>query len=165
MDRLSHLAMGLVIHNLGVTAQVMSPLMFLVPILRLCLSIALYAVTMGVLALLASNCTMNFADSGFILDVPNSYANKPVVASLTAVRKDNVTEKCTPTFASVTKSVNFWSDYLSPALSQVNNAAQARINTTDIATSEASPTAIVLNFDEQGTANFTLNYSEAGSLN
>ncbi|HFG1876086.1 TPA: DUF6701 domain-containing protein [Vibrio cholerae] len=113
---------------------------------------------------LASNCTMNFADSGFILDVPNSYANKPVVASLTAVRKDNVTEKCTPTFASVTKSVNFWSDYLSPALSQVNNAAQARINTTDIATSEASPTAIVLNFDEQGTANFTLNYSEAGQL-
>ncbi|MBF4375911.1 LamG-like jellyroll fold domain-containing protein, partial [Vibrio anguillarum] len=27
---------------------------------------------------LASNCTMNFADSGFILDVPNSYANQSV---------------------------------------------------------------------------------------
>lgn len=39
---------------------------------------------------------MNFADSGFILDVPNSYANKPVVASLTAVRKDNVTENVRP---------------------------------------------------------------------
>lgn len=113
---------------------------------------------------LASNCTVNFVDSGFILDVPDAYANKPVPASLSAVRKDNVTEKCTPTFASVTKSVKFWSDYVSPSVGQINNAAQARINTTNIATSEESSKAIVLNFDAQGTANFTLNYPEAGQL-
>ncbi|WP_462053967.1 DUF6701 domain-containing protein, partial [Vibrio cholerae] len=55
------------------------------------------------------NCTVNFADSGFIVDVPNAYANQTVTGTIQAVRKDNASQQCLPSFGNVQKSVAFWS--------------------------------------------------------
>ncbi|WP_462055595.1 LamG-like jellyroll fold domain-containing protein, partial [Vibrio cholerae] len=57
----------------------------------------------------ANNCTVNFLDSGFIVDVPNAYANQTVTGTIKAVRKDNASQQCLPSFGNVQKSVAFWS--------------------------------------------------------
>lgn len=63
----------------------------------------------------ANNCTVNFLDSGFVVDVPNAYANQTVTGTIKAVRKDNASQQCLPSFGNVQKSVAFWSDYLEPS--------------------------------------------------
>ncbi|WP_337237098.1 DUF6701 domain-containing protein, partial [Salmonella enterica] len=44
----------------------------------------------------ANNCTVNFLDSGFVVDVPNAYANQTVTGTIKAVRKDNASQQCLP---------------------------------------------------------------------
>ena len=63
----------------------------------------------------AAACTLNFADSGFFFDVPDTYSNQPQTVTIKAVKKSDVTKLCVPGFASQTKSVKFWSSYISPA--------------------------------------------------
>ncbi|WP_427206248.1 DUF6701 domain-containing protein [Aeromonas media] len=118
-------------------------------------------------------CTLNFADSGFIFDVLDTdankpqhvldtYANKPQQVQMKAVRKDNVSQQCVPSFASVSKPIRFWSDYISPA----SNAFGSRItvNGNAIATSQGAATVSNLSFDAKGETTLTVNYPDAGQM-
>lgn len=113
---------------------------------------------------LTSNCTMNFADSGFILDVPNSYANQSVTGTIKAVRKDNASQLCLPSFQNVQKPVSFWSDYLSPNGGQGFSALSVGVNSVTVGQSSTTATPVVLNFNQNGEASINVSYREAGSL-
>ncbi|EKF9594681.1 MSHA biogenesis protein MshQ [Vibrio cholerae] len=113
----------------------------------------------------ANNCTVNFLDSGFIVDVPNAYANQTVTGTIKAVRKDNASQQCLPSFQNVQKSVSFWSGYLTPTPSDTGFAAYSvSLNGTVIGKTANSATALNLSFNQSGEANFSVAYREAGSL-
>ncbi|EMK6943766.1 MSHA biogenesis protein MshQ [Vibrio cholerae] len=113
----------------------------------------------------ANNCTVNFADSGFIVDVPNAYANQTVTGTIKAVRKDNASQQCLPSFGNVQKSVAFWSDYLEPSSGSSGfKVLPVVVNGTNVGKSANNAQPINLTFDQNGTAAFTVSYREAGNV-
>ncbi len=113
-------------------------------------------------ALSAAACTLSFADSGFIFDVLDTLANRPQQVQLKAVRKDNVTQQCVPSFANVSKAVSFWSDYVSPATNTFGS--RVMVNGSAIATAQGAATLSNLSFDAKGEATLTVNYPDAGQM-
>ncbi|EJB5292203.1 MSHA biogenesis protein MshQ [Vibrio cholerae] len=112
-----------------------------------------------------NNCTVNFADSGFIVDVPNAYANQTVTGTIQAVRKDNASQQCLPSFGNVQKSVAFWSEYLNPTANNSGfQSVSVGVNGTPIGQSANNATSISLNFNQNGEASFPISYREVGSL-
>lgn len=107
-------------------------------------------------------CSLAFADSGFIFDVPDKLANKPINVLVKAVNKSDETQQCVPSFQSQTKTLNFWSSYQTPSAPISPKAVT--INNTAIGTSSASPTAVNLVFDTNGQASIAVNYPDAGKL-
>lgn len=113
----------------------------------------------------ANNCTVNFADSGFIVDVPNAYANQTVTGTIKAVRKDNASQQCLPSFQNVQKSVAFWSDYLEPSSGSSGfKVLPVVVNGTNVGQSANNAQPVNLTFDQNGTAAFTVSYREAGHV-
>ena len=113
-------------------------------------------------ALSAAACTSSFADSGFIFDVLDTLANRPQQVQLKAVRKDNVTQQCVPSFANVSKAVSFWSDYVSPATNTFGS--RVMVNGSAIATAQGAATLSNLSFDAKGEATLTVSYPDAGQM-
>ncbi|ENM3780086.1 DUF6701 domain-containing protein [Vibrio paracholerae] len=112
-----------------------------------------------------ANCTVNFADSGFIVDVPNAYANQTVTGTIKAVRKDNASQQCVPSFGDVQKTVAFWSEYLNPTANNSGfHSVPVGINGTAIGQSANNATLISLNFNQNGEASFPISYREAGNV-
>ncbi|GHY14223.1 MSHA biogenesis protein MshQ [Vibrio cholerae] len=113
----------------------------------------------------ANNCTVNFADSGFIVDVPNAYANQTVTGTIKAVRKDDASQQCVPGFAEGTKEVKFWSQYLDPTIND-NGFQPSTVSVEDapIGQSENDATPVGLTFNQNAEASFPISYREAGSL-
>ncbi|MDH1627235.1 DUF6701 domain-containing protein [Shewanella xiamenensis] len=109
-----------------------------------------------------NNCSLTFADSGFVFDVPDKRANRPEQVVVKAVKKSDVTQQCVPSFQSQTKTLNFWSSYQTPSAPISPKAVT--INNTAISSSSASPTALSLLFDTNGQANISVNYPDAGKL-
>lgn len=107
-------------------------------------------------------CSLAFADSGFIFDVPDKLANKPINVLVKAVNKSDETQQCVPSFQSQTKTLNFWSSYQTPSAPILPKAVT--INNTAIGTSSALPTAVNLVFDINGQASIAVNYPDAGKL-
>lgn len=107
-------------------------------------------------------CTLSFADSGFVFDVPDTLANKPQQVQLKAVKKDNDTQRCVPGFASVSKPVSFWSDYVSPASNPFGS--KVTVNGSAIATSQVTAVTSNLSFDTNGETTLTVNYPDAGQM-
>jgi MSHA biogenesis protein MshQ len=106
-----------------------------------------------------ANCTLNFADSGFLFDVQNHDADAVQTVSISAVRKDITTQACVPGFDNVTRSLSFWSTYQNPT----TGTQRVAIDGTNIAT--ASPgTARSLAFNAAGVATMTVRYPDAGSM-
>jgi MSHA biogenesis protein MshQ len=105
-------------------------------------------------------CTLAFANSGFIFEVPDLTACKPSgPVTISAVRTDDVTQRCVPAFASVTRSVSFWSAYANP-----NTGAQAvSVNGTPVV-GAAPGTALNLAFDANARATITVAYPDAGQM-
>ena len=116
-------------------------------------------------SLSAANCTLNFADSGFILDIPNKLANKIATGiELRAVKTDG-TNQCVPSFANVTRPVSFWYDRVSPnSFPAVPVVPAVQVNGSAVSTSSVTPTTLNLNFNAQGIATLTSNYADAGLL-
>ncbi|GHW85555.1 concanavalin A-like lectin/glucanases superfamily protein [Vibrio cholerae] len=113
----------------------------------------------------ANNCTVNFLDSGFVVDVPNAYANQTVTGTIKAVRKDNASQQCLPSFGNVQKSVAFWSDYLEPSSGSSGfKVLPVVVNGTNVGQSANNAQPINLTFDQNGTAAFTVSYREAGNV-
>ena len=113
-----------------------------------------------------SQCLLNFADTGFYFDVPDSTACKTGNSfNLFAVTKDTQTQQCKPLFANQTKTVNFGFDYLRPAT--VNNPAKLTLNsllspTDTVAIGGGSVQAMSVRFNSEGVASLSANYPEAG---
>ncbi|MCL1078251.1 hypothetical protein D5R81_10085 [Parashewanella spongiae] len=105
-----------------------------------------------------ANCQLTFADSGLLLTIDDKYANKPENATIQAVQKSNNSPQCVPAFANKPKIVRFTSDYIEPA-SPVNEPI-VTINGDNTITTPIH----VLNFNNEGLANFSINYPDAGKL-
>ncbi|HGK7312784.1 TPA: MSHA biogenesis protein MshQ [Aeromonas hydrophila subsp. hydrophila] len=110
----------------------------------------------------AAACTLSFADSGFFFDVPDTYSNQPQTVAIKAVKKSDVTKQCVPGFANQSKSVKFWSSYVSPASNSFNSGMS--VNNTLIGSSQGNATAFSLNFDAQGQSSITVKYPDAGKV-
>ncbi|MGY3891121.1 DUF6701 domain-containing protein [Aeromonas mytilicola] len=114
-------------------------------------------------ALSAAACTLSFADSGFLFNVLDTLANKPQQVVMTAVRKDNASQLCVPSFQKQTKRITFWSDYNVPATNLFGS--QIRIDKTAIATTAGAPTAMDLYFNELGETTLKdVSYPDAGQM-
>ncbi|EEX37984.1 MshQ [Vibrio metschnikovii] len=107
-----------------------------------------------------ANCVVEFVDSGFVLDVPHAYANQSVPATIKAVRKDDASQQCVPSFGDVVKSVDFWSSYINPN----NSDMSVGINSNLIGQSSNNAIPINLSFNQDGEATFELSYREVGEL-
>ncbi|MCE9685910.1 MSHA biogenesis protein MshQ [Shewanella sp. AS16] len=113
-------------------------------------------------------CTLDFADAGFIFDVPDKLANKPADnIRLKAVKKDDGTQACVAAFAGEDKPLEFWSDYLQPtvrAASQEVTLATGSSGPVPVSNQASLATDITLSFDAQGQASFSVNYPDAGKM-
>ncbi len=112
----------------------------------------------------ASHCSITFADSGFVIDVPDFIANSSATATIKAVKTSDASLQCVPEFASVDKTINFWSSYIAPDSSSVVGSPAVSINTEEIGKSQALASAIPMTFNASGEASFTLNYPDAGKM-
>ncbi|HCT5131518.1 TPA: MSHA biogenesis protein MshQ [Aeromonas hydrophila] len=113
-------------------------------------------------ALSSAACTLTFADSGFVFDVPDTYSNQPQTVAIKAVKKSDVTKQCVPGFANQSKSVKFWSSYVLPTSNSFNSGMS--VNNTLIGSSQGNATAFSLNFDAQGQSTITVKYPDAGKV-
>lgn len=107
-----------------------------------------------------SNCSLNFADSGFVFDVPNHDADTPQSVLVSAVRRDDVTQACVPGFANVTRTVAFGSAWQNPS----TGTLPVRVNATPVATGGSPTTPLSLAFDANGRATVSVQYADAGSV-
>ncbi len=111
-----------------------------------------------------SSCDIEFYDTGFVYDVPNlSSCTTSSSITLSAVRLDDTTQACVPTFQNSRKTLNFWSSYSSPSSGTQQVTVNNSVSNTTIATS-APGTAIALSFNASGQATITVNYADAGQL-
>ncbi|EKO3927864.1 polymer-forming cytoskeletal protein [Vibrio metschnikovii] len=112
----------------------------------------------------ASHCSITFADSGFVIDVPDFIANSSVTATIKAVKTSDASLQCVPEFANVDKTINFWSRYIAPDISSVVGSPTVSINSVEIGKSQALASPIPMSFNASGEASFTLNYLDAGRM-
>lgn len=111
---------------------------------------------------LSKNCSLSFADSGFIFDVPTQLSNKFSDDVLVrAVRKDDASQQCVPAFQNVERDVQFWSGYIEPSTSA---GRSLEVNGTPVSSAEASPTTLKLAFDNEAQAPIEVRYNDAGKL-
>ncbi|MFU1554692.1 MULTISPECIES: DUF6701 domain-containing protein [Aeromonas] len=110
----------------------------------------------------AAACTLNFADSGFFFDVPDTYSNQPQTVTIKAVKKSDLTQQCVPGFASQSKIIKFWSSYLLPNSNNYNS--KMSVNSSVIGTSLGTATPVSLMFDAQGQSSMTVSYPDAGQV-
>lgn len=109
-----------------------------------------------------ASCTLSFAESGFVFDVPDELSNKPSTNILVkAVKHDDKSLQCVPAFENQTKEVNFWRDYITP-----NRGTLPVIITADGTEKEINNAeqAMTLIFDAQGQASIDVNYADAGEM-
>ena len=105
-----------------------------------------------------SGCTLSYADSGFIFDVPTLIAARPQEGIwLSAVKKDDSSQACVPSFASVTRSLEFSSVYRFP------DTGTESVWVNDSAVT-STPTALNLDFDSSGRAALAVRYDDAGQM-
>lgn len=105
----------------------------------------------------SSSCAITFADSGFLLDVPNLLAARPTAATLRAVRKDDASQACVPGFASGGRAVQFSAAYTDP----VSGSRPVVVNGVDVG---SSAVAVALSFDANASAPLTVRYDDAGLM-
>ncbi|MFM5856799.1 DUF6701 domain-containing protein [Aeromonas rivipollensis] len=118
-------------------------------------------------ALSDAACTLDFADSGFLFNVLDTYSNQPQDVTISAVKKDDLTQQCVPGFTGV-RSVGFWGTYNNPNTNSFGS--KISIDGNVIATYAASvplptPTTLNLTFDNQGKATLKkVTYPDAGQM-
>ncbi|MDP4537757.1 LamG-like jellyroll fold domain-containing protein [Alkalimonas collagenimarina] len=112
-----------------------------------------------------ANCTLNFASSGFIMDIPDGVAGVPDDGILLrAVREGNDAQACIPAFSDVTRNVLFWSDYIIPDASNRPASLPVQVDQQDAGMSNANALTLPLSFNQDGVATLTVNYSDAGRV-
>lgn len=116
-------------------------------------------------ALNSASCTLAFAESGFIFDIPDELSNKPSTDILVkAVKQGDAGQACVPAFKSQTKSLNFWSDYADPTTGTMKVSVKSGSVEKEVGISLATAESMSLNFDENGEAKIDVNYADAGEM-
>jgi MSHA biogenesis protein MshQ len=111
-----------------------------------------------------NDCNLPFYDTGFIYTIPTQTScTTSATITVNAVRLDNTTQQCVPSFQNRSANVNFWSSYTSPATGTRTLTLNNGSSNYTLAT--ASPgTSVPLTFNGSGQANVTLTYNDAGQL-
>jgi MSHA biogenesis protein MshQ len=105
------------------------------------------------------NCTINFAEAGFIFEVSTLTACKPSAdVTIKAVKMSETSTQCVGALTG-SRSINFWSSFSSPT----TGTKPITVSGTDISTSSPG-TAINLTFDSNGESTFTTQYDDAGQI-
>jgi len=113
----------------------------------------------------AANCNVTFADAGLVFEVPDKLAAKPEASiKVTAVKTADNTQQCVPAFANVSRTVRFWSDYVSPATPAASPLRAVTVAGQNIGTGFATGLDLPLSFNASGEATIAVNYSDAGQL-
>jgi MSHA biogenesis protein MshQ len=110
-------------------------------------------------ATLTASCAMTFNDSGFIVTVPNHTSCNNATATIEAVQTAPGTGRCVPAYQNVTRAVNMYSTYVSPA-----TGMQVITGSTGAVSTAAPGSTHNLAFNANGTATITLSYPDAGQL-
>ena len=113
----------------------------------------------------SSSCSLTFYDTGFIYSIPTQ-TSCVTSANITvsAVRLDQASQQCVPSFANRNETINFWSRYVNPATG--GNSVTLNNGSADYVLATASPgTGVPLSFDANGEAIITVSYPDAGQLN
>jgi MSHA biogenesis protein MshQ len=112
-------------------------------------------------------CSLPFADSGLLLNVPNHVSETSQNISISAVRKANNAPNCVPAFSGVSRALNLRCAYLNPA----TGTLPVRIGGTALNAAANAGAAcdgvgrnITLAFNAAGTANPTLQYADVGQM-
>lgn len=112
-------------------------------------------------------CTLSFADSGFIFDMPDTYSNQPQDVIISAVKKDDITKQCVPGFTGV-RAVGFWGTYTNPTTNNFGGKIAIdgnAIETYAVSVASPVPTTLNLTFDNQGKATLKkVAYPDAGLM-
>ncbi|PLX83698.1 MAG: hypothetical protein C0618_12300 [Desulfuromonas sp.] len=104
-------------------------------------------------------CDLAFYDSGFLFDVLDAASGSTQTVTMQAVRLDDTTQTCTPTFTDQTKAIDFSFIYADPLTNP--HGSQAQIGSIDFVGNALNHN---LYFDPSGTTSFILSYPDAGSL-
>lgn len=103
------------------------------------------------------SCVLSFAESGFLMELPDLIAGKPDSFTLSARRASSSNpESCAPAFTG-THSVDFRSQYSNPA----TGSLPLRLNNQSISNTTGW-TQLELTFDEQANAQVAIRYDDAG---
>lgn len=105
------------------------------------------------------SCTINFAEAGFVFDVPTLTACKTSAdVTLRAVKMSDTSTQCVGALTG-SQTVQFWSTYSNPS----SGSNQVNISGTDVATSSPG-TNVNLTFNANGEATFTTTYDDVGQI-
>lgn len=116
-------------------------------------------------ALNTASCTLTFADSGFILAVPDEFSNKfSTDIIVKAVKKGDAGQQCVPGFQNQTKTLAFWSDYITPLTGTKKVSVKSAGVEEEVGGSFANSTPLALSFDVNGEASIDVNYADAGDM-
>jgi hypothetical protein len=117
---------------------------------------------------LSSACLLNFAQSGFIFDVPDMQAGR--VQSGVPMRAvidvgDEGSPRCEPAFTDSTREVRFWSSFVTPSVSELSDSSkQVQVNAESVGQNLAEARPLALRFDQNGATSLDVNYAEAGRM-
>ncbi|MEZ9109564.1 MULTISPECIES: DUF6701 domain-containing protein [Vibrio] len=119
-------------------------------------------------ALGSSNCNIEFYSSGFILNVPDKIADRPVTGRIKAVKSSDDAQKCLPSFQNTSKNIEFFGQYVTPDSSVIIGSPTIGLKVgsieKDLAMSSVSPKIFTVDFDNDGEAEFDVSYIDAGKL-
>ncbi|MBU2279780.1 MAG: DUF3494 domain-containing protein, partial [Gammaproteobacteria bacterium] len=116
----------------------------------------------------STKCEVNFSAAGLVFSVPDKLAAKPVSGILIKALKSDGSQSCAPSFVSVNRTVNFYSEYLSPSTPTASPKEKISLShgtsTSVISADSGSATPVALNFNANGEASIGINYADAGQL-
>lgn len=111
----------------------------------------------------SSSCALTFYDTGFIYTIPTQTSCSSSSVTISAVRLDNTSQRCVPSFQNRSTNVNFWTTYISPTTGTRTLILNNETSNFNLATSSPG-TSVPLSFNSNGQANVTLTYNDAGQL-
>ena len=113
------------------------------------------------------DANLNFADSGFLFDVPNHVAEVSQTLTVSAVKKTDNSLVCSPGFSGVSKDVTFTCAYTNPATGslpvRVGGKALNAANNAGAAC-DAAGQPVTLAFNGTGVATTMVQYADVGNM-
>jgi len=111
-----------------------------------------------------AKCTIEFATSGFIFEIPDEFSNKPSKNILVKAVKDGGGQQCLPAFKNQSKSLTFWSNYIAPKTGTKKISVKSGTTEKEVGDSDKTAETFMLNFDAKGEAKIDVNYADAGNI-